>query len=264
MCDPLIGIPDGGFGQVDTILSSYMAMLQTTAGDSWQTLPYRLAEAEPRWANLGWIIFVVPSMCCVVFLFQAITALGARKYYETRVEQKAGRTQFLNVMGNAQTHEHHEHHTYNEDEEEEGEDSWSQSSESFQPAAEIDPFEIEKIAPDANSPNSSRSQHSPPLHSPSTTSPIPSKPVNAASPAPHAQDSPTHSKSPTNTNTHIITNDKSATSPVKSLKSPSAKSPMKSLKSPSARSAKSPMKSGRGSPMRMMGSPESRWSSVSR
>ena len=118
VCDDLIGNPDGGFGQVDTIWSAVLALLQASAGDGWQITPYRLGEAEPKWATLVWIIFAVPSAGLCLFLFPAIIALAARKYHETRLEQSTGKSAFLNVLGNAQTHTHHAHHTHHQEDDE--------------------------------------------------------------------------------------------------------------------------------------------------
>ena len=95
VCDPLIGNARGGFLQVDTIWSSFMAILQASAGDAFHVTPWMLSEAEPKWTNFSWIVFGVPSIRCSLFLFQAIVALGARKYYETRLEQKTGQNSFL-------------------------------------------------------------------------------------------------------------------------------------------------------------------------
>jgi hypothetical protein len=110
VCDPLIGAPDGGFGQVDTIWSSFTALFQASAGDGWHITPSRLGEAEPKWKTFAWIVFAVPSVGCALFLFPAFIALGARKYYECRLEQHMGKNNFLNVVGHAETHQHHAHH----------------------------------------------------------------------------------------------------------------------------------------------------------
>jgi hypothetical protein len=113
VCDPLIVSPFGGLLEVDTIWSSFIAMLQSSAGDAFHINPWMFSEAEPKWANFSWIILGMPSICCSLFLFQAMVALGACKYYETRLEQKTGQERFLNVLGSAQTHEHHhQHHTH--------------------------------------------------------------------------------------------------------------------------------------------------------
>lgn len=198
VCDPLFGsvfgIPDGGFGVVDNVWSACLALLQASAGDSWQINPYRFAEAEPKWTVLSWIIFGVPSLCCTLFLFQTIVALVARKYYETRLEQTTGKASFLNVMGNASTHQHHHHHHDKED------DSESMSSESFK----FESSETQSIGPEADdlldSSTSPKNSIPPSLSSPKNVIPAPNVPrqsqIDATSP----------SRSPVNANSPIKTN----------------------------------------------------------
>ena len=161
VCDPLIGNARGGFLQVDTIWSSFMAILQASAGDAFHVTPWMLSEAEPKWTNFSWIVFGVPSICCSLFLFQAIVALGARKYYETRLEQKTGQNSFLNVLGNAQTHEHHQHHAHNLEQ-----DSQSTSSD------ELDSYQVESLeAPEDSAGGAEGLPEAPNTASPGSNSP---------------------------------------------------------------------------------------------
>ena len=123
VCDPTYGISDGGYGQVDTVWSALMAQLQASAGDAWYSTPYKLGQTSQQWKQFAWTVFAVPAAGCTLFLFPAIIALGARKYFEAEQEQKTDKRQFLNVLGSAETHqqeENRQHHAVEEEENAEG------------------------------------------------------------------------------------------------------------------------------------------------